>query len=1424
MHTLLDIYQNFNVSLFSFIFLSFPGPTHNCQHQEYPLDEKVGIEVKIFEDRFRNLHKRTHSELIINGSIDTIDDVLDALTFLPIGLINEYEGVIKLTISYQEGIRKLFRHLINPHLTYLDYGLLDYLIKQFCSDDLKEDMRSYSSDMQKFMEEKTIEQLIGHVPGHIQEDPKFSLVKANIGLDASKCTLKKVNDIRFSLCSEVKLSKIIFHLVAITNANSFIVKWLVPSVIVSDLMISTRAIESRFFHENAIISLSLNKTWLYDETTSTTIAQFSSLHEQTLYEVSESKRSVEDLALCLAEKLASLEKVDSIYLIEFILKKSLLSVADFEILNFIVQKFGSDNLKEKMQTYVEGITISAKQITVQKMMDLMPDRPEFSKNFVPIECRIMEEPSHYTLDRVLSLQEKFLSEIKFNKLTLLSVYFQNPRISGSFSVSWFVPTNQASHLMSLNQVESDLFLREKIVSLSIGNRLLHNPILFEIGAELKMQYQQFQMSKSPFEWISESPPPRKVFRLALIHGEKLKRRQKKDKFVQMSISSRVDDILHAKTPVELEDLFRNKGHGSEIILIEGSPSSGRTSLTTHIIHKWAQGELFVEFTLVILVQLGDPAVQRAQSISDLLPCQDVELAHELAAKLEATKGRDVLWILDGWDELPPHLQEDSILRKLLPPKPTSQHKERLLTDSSVVVTCRTISAGDLHSVVSSRVEILGLNPEEQRQYFAECLKGDTNILELFLEKIEDNLIIQSTCYLPTNAALTVHYFKMKNHSLPSSEYELFSTIIINCIQHHLEKEGQEHVLPIQLKSLSDLLHSEPIGDLFGQLCELAYHGMIQKKVTFSFSELPQGSNTLGLFRETESFLKGGKSVFYTFLHHPLQELLAAVHIGTSLPDNEQVSQFLQLFHQPHFVGVFRFYSAITKLETPGMDKVVVETFSKYSDLQCMRLLHCLQEAQNPSLCLQVLVEEPFFFSHLEDSVSPLELLSIGYCISISNNDEVLSVSLFKHNIGDDGVKHLTKYLCDGSSHYSVTQGANPKQLTGWEFDMESNDIHDEGAAYIAKVLQSSHVMNSLDLHHNKIGGRGLQSICQALITNTSLVELNLSTCKLVISEENGPVVSEMLQRNKTLEVLKLSDNPDISDTGIFYIAEGLQKNTSLNTLEMSHINEKGGKALATAIATNTSLRWNELYLYNLEITEDSGPSWVDMLQQNTYLESISISLSPPSDIGLSFIAEGLQKHTSLKTLHLRFSEITSVGAMYLSKMLMVNKSLTLFDISDSPIGNEGLAHLAESLKQNKTLEDLDIDCCNITDTGVASLTDALCTNNSLTSLIMSKNPIGDKGVAHLAESLKQNKTLKDLNIQGCNITDTGVASLTDALRTNNSLHQLDLSFNDALTVKGVRPLLDVCNRKSESYDYVSLPYHLSLLRKEYDHKRFGLSE
>ena len=553
-----------------------------------------------------------------------------------------------------------------------------------------------------------------------------------------------------------------------------------------------------------------------------------------------------------------------------------------------------------------------------------------------------------------------------------------------------------------------------------------------------------------------------------------------DQFVEMTISGKIDDVLHSKSPIELRNIFKDEER--QIVLIEGAPGSGKTTLTIFICQKWVKGELFQQFTAVILVQLRDPAVQRALTIADLLPVENSVVAQELADELIATNGRDVLWILDGWDELPPHLQQDSIFCKLLPPKPseeklaeikkdpvyskhiarkskvelwllylqnnpgylTQYYKDRLFNEASIIVTSRPISSGDLHPVISLRIEVLGFTPEEQRQYFTECLKGDTKALEALLEKIQENPVVQSSCYLPLNAALTVYYFKIKGYSLPSSEYEIFSRNILHCIHRHFEREGRRRELPAQLASLDDLSRSEAVREPFQCLCELAYRGVMENKVTFSSSDLPQGSNTLSLLQAIESFLQSGKSVFYNFLHLSFQELLAGYYIATSLSDSEQISQFHQLFHQSRFVGVFQFYAAITKLKTPGIDTIISEIVSKKSKPHLLSLLRCLYEAQDPSLC-QSVVNQLEELDFIGTSLNPMDLLSIGYLIGMSNTNNIIVKRVDLDNCGDYGIRALMKYL-------SYTKGAGT-----WIFHLSLNKIHEEGAASIAKVLQSSSV-------------------------------------------------------------------------------------------------------------------------------------------------------------------------------------------------------------------------------------------------------------------------------------------------------------------------------------------------------------------------------
>ena len=1103
-------------------------------------------------------------------------------------------------------------------------------------------------------------------------------------------------------------------------------------------------------------------------------AQFRGLHTCILKELKENKaldiqevlhaltllptRLRNEYQKLILDKLPTLRSEESISEL-FLHLNPLFSFLDYSLLEYIIEVFGSTSLKDRMKCYSREVRNFMSHTTVQQLIDYWPCEEEIAPNVSKMVATIKRDPQTCNLVELDTIRRNVCIRARLFDVICAVVSVKN---SHSFIVIWDVPSILAPDMIkSLELADGDFFSENDIRTLSVGNKLVYSP-LTKFRDKVKKRYQiETQTTVSHAEWIAS--PARKVFRLAMIQRERVQHGQVDDQFVKMTISGKIDDILHRKTPIELKNMFKsNKDGEQQLILIEGAPGSGKTTLTIFICQNWGEGKLFQQFAAVILVQLRDPAVQRAQTIADLLPVENAAIAQEVAAELIATNGRGVLWILDGWDELPPHLQQGSIFCKLLPPKPSEQklaeiekdiyskhvdsrvelwflylqnnpmfrtqyYKDRLLNEASVIVTSRPISSGDLHPVVSSRIEVLGFTPEEQRQYFTEYLKGDTKGLGALLEKIQENPVVQSSCYLPLNAALIVHYFKIKGYSLPNTEYEVFSTNILHCIRRHFEREGKHRELPTQLESLDDLSRSEAVREPFECLCELAYHGVMKNKVTFSSSDLPQGSNTLSLLQAIESFLQSGKSVFYNFIHLSFQELLAGYYIATSLSNREQVSQFRKLFHHPRFVGVFQFYAAITKLKMPGIDKIISEIILMQSKRHLLSLLHCLHEAQDPSIC-QSVVNQLGELDFLDSSLSPMDLLSIGYLIVMSNNKVVRRVDLGFCHIGDHDVKTLMKYL------------AYKKGAGTWKFDLGGNNICKEGTASIAKVLQSSGIMNSLDLLGNPIGAEGLQSLAEALITNTSLVELNLSRCSFEITDENGPIVTEMLQRNKTLMTLNLMFISIISDGGMVYIAKGLEKNTALKCLKMNGISAAGGKALASSIAINASLPLVELELYGCDmITEHSKQAFIDLLQQNTSIETLKLSSTGVIGDPMSFLAEALRKNSTLRQLNLCHYILTSDMIKDVSRMLAINCSLTSLDISRNPIGDDEIAHLATALKQNKSLKQLDVSSCRITDAGVAQLAKALQVNNSLHQLNVRGNNLTKNGRIKLRRELAVKK-------------------------------------------------------------------------------------
>ena len=649
----------------------------------------------------------------------------------------------------------------------------------------------------------------------------------------------------------------------------------------------------------------------------------------------------------------------------------------------------------------------------------------------------------------------------------------------------------------------------------------------------------------------------KVFKLAIIRKEEIQRGRIDDEFIRLTITGKVDDILHKKTPVNLENIFSDCDRKRKLVLVEGAPGSGKSTLTLHICQEWAEGKLFQEYDIVVLVRLRDPLIGKAKTVADLLPCVDKAMANEAETAIKAQYGAGVLWVLDGWDELPSDLPSDSIINKLIQPR---MFQESPLVKSSVIIASRPSSSAELHPLVSSRVEVLGFTPHELEQYFRECLKGDSGAVQTLLERIRVNPVVEGSCYLPLNAAIVAHVFLCRDHSLPSSNHGIFTAVVQNILTRYFQERLGKTILVEDVTSPRKL--PSIIRTSFSHLCQLAFYGIKNNKLTFAASDLttlsiPTDISKVGLLQNVTSMVSGGRQSYFCFLHLSIQELLAAVHIS-HMSAKQQISVFQELFGNPRFSAVLQFYAGITKLRTnrpffsllPRFLRGQVPTSvydlvrdivkdSEHSKPFLVSLFHCLYEAEDPQLC-QFVADLLGHCLDLEGTtLTPLDCLAVGYFSSAVTTTCTVSRCTVNFNycsIGDQGCKFLVRglYKCLNA------QSKIPSQL---DLYLRDNDIHEEGIHHIAQLLQNTSVVRKLELSGNPIGDGGLKRLCEALSTNTTLEELDLPYCSI----NSGPLLGQLLSENTSLYHLSLSGNV-ITDCRS--IAAGLLKNRTLRELQM----------------------------------------------------------------------------------------------------------------------------------------------------------------------------------------------------------------------------------------------------------------------------------
>ncbi|XP_066129749.1 leucine-rich repeat-containing protein 74A isoform X3 [Saccopteryx bilineata] len=225
-------------------------------------------------------------------------------------------------------------------------------------------------------------------------------------------------------------------------------------------------------------------------------------------------------------------------------------------------------------------------------------------------------------------------------------------------------------------------------------------------------------------------------------------------------------------------------------------------------------------------------------------------------------------------------------------------------------------------------------------------------------------------------------------------------------------------------------------------------------------------------------------------------------------------------------------------------------------------------------------------------------------------------------------------------------------------------------SYFLRNMEESY----LNLNHHGLGPNGTKAIAIALVSNTTLITLELAdNC---IMEEGILSLVQMMRENYYLQEMNVSDNA-LGLEGARIISQFLQKNySSLLKLQLSALNVG---------LLSLDLSWNNF-------RSQAAVALCTGLRANVTLKKLDVSMNGFGNEGAAALAEVLRLNGFLAYLDVSSNDISNDGVSKISKGLEFNESLKVLKLFRNPISMDGAMLLILSIKKNpkSKMENLDI--------------------------------------------------------------------------------------------------------------------------------------
>ena len=770
-----------------------------------------------------------------------------------------------------------------------------------------------------------------------------------------------------------------------------------------------------------------------------------------------------------------------------------------------------------------------------------------------------------------------------------------------------------------------------------------------------------------------------------------------------TIRGDMDDILESKEVVEYDDVFKEYKEGA-LVLIEGRPGCGKTTLVHKVARDWAAGGSVLKGAkMVFLIILRHLNLSlKDKSISDILEnfYLDVTLRVNVEQDLRKSGGKGACFIIDGLDEYR-NTSEGSIIYKLI--------YKRYFPSSMVLVASRPVASSLLKTTCSpKRIEVLGFSKSQIHQYvqtfeksYKDGMYSDTMASELEAY-LKEHTNILHMCYLPVHAAMICYLFCELEGDIPHTETKIYEQFTIATLLRQKMRDTKN----VMFKSLKDL-RGDDKETLF-KICQLAYTMTVNSQQVVSQSDLIalfDGTNfdvaSLGLLTIEHACKRSGIEKLYTFLHLTFQEFLAAFYVA-EMEDFMQRGIFLKYSCEHRMKNVWKFYSGLVQYDSitiPVMfgdhnQRHVWPSDPSYKTDRCFGELYkvqCAFESQQKEYCDFVVRNGTFRFEHKMFTGS--DFFALGHVITTTSCPVP---SFFFSDCHWDR---------EATSFFSIKQ--EKQDFISLKFyhdfflgkDLVLGKGVDEAMEEINCVLSQLYFIEELDVTGYQLN----ESRIVTLTKNVTLPHLKYLKIPLPIMPFAEPENLLMLLTfgSHTIDAVYI-DYSFRSDHGLsfgewrkcLYFAFGFQNYLSSDIPWMCFYNME----FLFSQESSRFSRCSYVSLINCGI-DDDGANILAKELNIFVLEKIILDFNRISDPGMAALSSCIAKCTVIREISVQCNNISDTGAVVLASVLGDVSSLRKLDLQGSAITNEGAVAIAKATKSQPKLT-LYLCSVNITEEGV----------------------------------------------------------------------------------------------------------------------------